>query len=280
MKFGLKVGHLSDYDSLLQSGRISSYKTEYGVFGAPLPPLAEDLLKNMREKIGDENDIPIGWYGSGGHESVGILFLPFSRDMIENPPFVRGGVIGRVSFGPAKSGRHPEDNERWLTDQMGRYHIGVHAQRIFYPAEDIDTASRMNAHSPMGNTVNFSMKWGEDEFRDFNSGEKVHSTRSSYLESAWKIHQSLKEDMTAEELVGAVGRRRNLIPLSELRDGGFHSVPKTVPTVGYRPVLEFLERYGPVSPSDGDRLPGMSKVEASRYLVEKVLPAMQNFVKQ
>jgi hypothetical protein len=161
--------------------------------------------------------------------------------------------------------------------------------------------------------INFSMRWVDGKFDDWNDFKlwkkdkdsdmldhyRFSDTRTSYFRTEVDRGCSWENADGGRRLLVTMGERKPLLPsqptfadISKKFKGipqekvgsiwGFHGaryIPQVVPAVGYAPILQFLSDYGDVSARDARQLPKMTPQQGAEYVFGKVLPAMLNYAR-
>jgi len=86
----------------------------------------------------------------------------------------------------------------------------------------------------------------------------------------------LPPNLTQEEVMKNFSNSFNIEDLKKVYS--FTGYKTRFDTVGYGSVLEILSQFGDISIKDAQKIPHMDMVEGTKYLFNKVFPAMKNYV--
>jgi len=302
----------ANYYSMLMS--LERFKDAGWLSYDKLPKIIENSINSIKRQW--DTQMPCGFYDDFGHSTIGycnyLLHLDEIKDVkIDGKSYESFDskhnkiLFARLSFGPESR------QVLWDRNSFDRIHISAYARRIIDP---LDT-QYISKDVLIDESIYFSMRWINDKFLDHTT--KVLSLDKCFEELRATYFISREFDFISErdETNSRISKRSVSIPeefrrkymsayiskeiskqydeaiatsteperLKEKfdiwkRSGRYKFYKDIMPELGYGHVLNILSKHGDVKPEDFSQIKEMNHVEGVEYFLNKIVPAMKNFV--
>ncbi len=241
----------------------------------------------------------------------------FEEDTCFKTDFTKNILGVRISYGmPLISDSHLVKKSIKYKDssKIKRLHLSIYGARNFLP-KDKSEKSESNHFGYVSESIHFSMRWLDGKFdnkwnnpESWLSKDKSQKSYSRFNEKRTTYYETLNNEEGIDGAIsdGRISLENALEIISPRRDKVLKSLnvkeflsffPKdtsleqiedvmlmrhfrrknSFPSIGYRPVLDILSKFGECSVQDSAEMEKIGVEEGIEYMFGKILPAMKRF---